>query len=201
MVVISPKPSARHRSIQFRGKEGWAQPLDFAYHGMHITGAPRWVPGGARQWQRETAGGIRVQPGLGVEYRVYHVPYTLKTRALSGSSRSRPRPGCAPRVHKLHMCSISPPPQAPCEGAGMRADRAPRQAPSRLPGCVTGHVDHFCSGREDLGWGCGWRNIQMGASHLLRRRQVHTPADGSGVELGALTRVPDSERAEAAAGT
>jgi len=33
-------------------------------------------------------------------------------------------------------------------------------------------VDHICSMPGDLGWGCGWRNMQMLATHLLRRRQV-----------------------------
>ncbi|XP_024393382.1 uncharacterized protein [Physcomitrium patens] len=33
---------------------------------------------------------------------------------------------------------------------------------------ISGWVDHYESRhREDLGWGCGWRNIQMMASHLL----------------------------------
>ncbi|XP_057857205.2 uncharacterized protein LOC131066466 isoform X1 [Cryptomeria japonica] len=33
---------------------------------------------------------------------------------------------------------------------------------------ISGHIDHFQSTRsEDLGWGCGWRNIQMLSSHLL----------------------------------
>lgn len=33
---------------------------------------------------------------------------------------------------------------------------------------ISGHIDHFQSmSSEDLGWGCGWRNIQMLSSHLL----------------------------------
>lgn len=33
---------------------------------------------------------------------------------------------------------------------------------------LSGYVEHFESRhREDLGWGCGWRNIQMLSSHLL----------------------------------
>ncbi|XP_016578105.2 zinc finger-containing ubiquitin peptidase 1 isoform X1 [Capsicum annuum] len=33
-------------------------------------------------------------------------------------------------------------------------------------------VDHFQSiPSEDFGWGCGWRNIQMLSSHLLKQRQ------------------------------
>ncbi|KAL3161056.1 hypothetical protein ABBQ38_009439 [Trebouxia sp. C0009 RCD-2024] len=33
---------------------------------------------------------------------------------------------------------------------------------------VAGDVDHFQSEVKDTGWGCGWRNIQMVCSHLLR---------------------------------
>ncbi|KAL4575697.1 hypothetical protein LXL04_011781 [Taraxacum kok-saghyz] len=37
---------------------------------------------------------------------------------------------------------------------------------------LCGYVDHFQSVEfEDVGWGCGWRNIQMVSSHLLVRRQ------------------------------
>ena len=33
---------------------------------------------------------------------------------------------------------------------------------------LSGYVDHFQSTRsEDMGWGCGWRNIQMVSSHLI----------------------------------
>ncbi|KAH9321741.1 hypothetical protein KI387_016380, partial [Taxus chinensis] len=33
---------------------------------------------------------------------------------------------------------------------------------------ISGHIDHFQSlSSEDLGWGCGWRNIQMLSSHIL----------------------------------
>ncbi|XP_021762477.1 zinc finger with UFM1-specific peptidase domain protein-like [Chenopodium quinoa] len=36
---------------------------------------------------------------------------------------------------------------------------------------LSGYVDHFQSTRsEDMGWGCGWRNIQMVSSHLLMER-------------------------------
>lgn len=35
---------------------------------------------------------------------------------------------------------------------------------------ISGHIDHFQSTKsEDLGWGCGWRNIQMLSSHLLKQ--------------------------------
>jgi len=30
-------------------------------------------------------------------------------------------------------------------------------------------VDHFQTGAADMGWGCGWRNIMMIASNLVRR--------------------------------
>lgn len=36
----------------------------------------------------------------------------------------------------------------------------------------TGDVDHFQSEDKDRGWGCGWRNIQMVCSHLLRHDKV-----------------------------
>ena len=33
---------------------------------------------------------------------------------------------------------------------------------------LSGYVEHFESRhKEDLGWGCGWRNIQMLCSHML----------------------------------
>lgn len=36
---------------------------------------------------------------------------------------------------------------------------------------LSGYVDHFQSLQfEDVGWGCGWRNIQMLSSHLLAQR-------------------------------
>lgn len=36
---------------------------------------------------------------------------------------------------------------------------------------LSGYVDHFQSNlSEDVGWGCGWRNIQMLSSHLLAQR-------------------------------
>ncbi|KAL2317552.1 hypothetical protein Fmac_031428 [Flemingia macrophylla] len=36
---------------------------------------------------------------------------------------------------------------------------------------LSGYVDHFQSLEfEDVGWGCGWRNIQMLSSHLLAQR-------------------------------
>ncbi|XP_049411378.1 uncharacterized protein LOC125874518 [Solanum stenotomum] len=37
---------------------------------------------------------------------------------------------------------------------------------------LCGNVDHFQSSHsEDFGWGCGWRNIQMLSSHLLKQRR------------------------------
>ncbi|GJM89972.1 hypothetical protein PR202_ga06204 [Eleusine coracana subsp. coracana] len=36
---------------------------------------------------------------------------------------------------------------------------------------ISGHIDHHQSiSSEDKGWGCGWRNIQMLSSHLLKQR-------------------------------
>ncbi|KAK7301036.1 hypothetical protein RJT34_11891 [Clitoria ternatea] len=36
---------------------------------------------------------------------------------------------------------------------------------------LSGYIDHFQSiESEDVGWGCGWRNVQMLCSHLLAQR-------------------------------
>ena len=36
---------------------------------------------------------------------------------------------------------------------------------------ISGYIDHHQSlSSEDKGWGCGWRNIQMMSSHLLKQR-------------------------------
>lgn len=36
---------------------------------------------------------------------------------------------------------------------------------------LSAHIDHFQTTEWDLGWGCGWRNIQMLSSHLLSQQQ------------------------------
>jgi hypothetical protein len=52
---------------------------------------------------------------------------------------------------------------------------------------LSGWVEHYESRhREDLGWGCGWRNIQMLASHLLM-----TDQDAREVLFGGCGFVPD----------
>ncbi|KAJ0968608.1 hypothetical protein J5N97_025525 [Dioscorea zingiberensis] len=52
---------------------------------------------------------------------------------------------------------------------------------------ITGHVDHYqCLKAEDLGWGCGWRNIQMLSSHLLMQSQ-----EARDVMFGGCGFVPD----------
>ncbi|OMO95139.1 Peptidase C78, ubiquitin modifier-specific peptidase 1/ 2 [Corchorus capsularis] len=52
---------------------------------------------------------------------------------------------------------------------------------------LSGYVDHFQSLRsEDVGWGCGWRNIQMLSSHLLAHRQ-----EAREVLFGGAGFVPD----------
>ncbi|OAY78820.1 Zinc finger with UFM1-specific peptidase domain protein [Ananas comosus] len=52
---------------------------------------------------------------------------------------------------------------------------------------ISGHVDHYQSVEsEDSGWGCGWRNIQMLSSHLLRERR-----DANAVLFGGSGFVPD----------
>uniref|UniRef100_A0ACD5VBJ5 Uncharacterized protein n=1 Tax=Avena sativa TaxID=4498 RepID=A0ACD5VBJ5_AVESA len=52
---------------------------------------------------------------------------------------------------------------------------------------ISGYVDHHQSlSSEDKGWGCGWRNIQMLSSHLLRQRP-----ETRQVLFGACGFVPD----------
>ncbi|XP_073131399.1 uncharacterized protein [Henckelia pumila] len=52
---------------------------------------------------------------------------------------------------------------------------------------LSGHVDHIQSSEsEDVGWGCGWRNIQMLSSHLLSQRQ-----EASDVLFGGSGFIPD----------
>ncbi|KAK3042018.1 hypothetical protein RJ639_001720 [Escallonia herrerae] len=52
---------------------------------------------------------------------------------------------------------------------------------------LSGYVDHFQSiPSEDVGWGCGWRNIQMLSSHLLKERQEATE-----VLFGGSRFIPD----------
>lgn len=52
---------------------------------------------------------------------------------------------------------------------------------------LSGYVDHFHSiESRDVGWGCGWRNIQMLSSHLLAHRK-----EARGVLFGGCGFVPD----------
>ncbi|CAB4302146.1 unnamed protein product [Prunus armeniaca] len=52
---------------------------------------------------------------------------------------------------------------------------------------VSGYIDHFQSiPSEDVGWGCGWRNIQMLSSHLLMQRH-----EAREVLFGGSGFVPD----------
>lgn len=58
---------------------------------------------------------------------------------------------------------------------------------------LCGHIDHFQSNKSwDVGWGCGWRNIQMLSSHLIRQRQEAREIlyGGSGFvpDIGSLQR-------------
>lgn len=63
-----------------------------------------------------------------------------------------------------------------------------RKSTSTTTSILSGYVDHFQSvAFEDVGWGCGWRNIQMLASHLLVQRQQETTQ----VLFGGLGLVPD----------
>ncbi|KAM6586329.1 hypothetical protein CsatA_008934 [Cannabis sativa] len=53
---------------------------------------------------------------------------------------------------------------------------------------LSGYVDHFESLEcEDVGWGCGWRNIQMLSSHLFHQRQEEV----KGVLFGGQGFIPD----------
>lgn len=52
---------------------------------------------------------------------------------------------------------------------------------------LSGYVDHFQSLKsEDVGWGCGWRNIQMLSSHLLAQKP-----EAKEVLFGCSGFVPD----------
>ncbi|XP_078161966.1 peptidase C78, ubiquitin fold modifier-specific peptidase 1/ 2 isoform X1 [Carex rostrata] len=51
---------------------------------------------------------------------------------------------------------------------------------------VSGYVDHYQTLPTDRGWGCGWRNIQMLSSNLLRERK-----EGKKVLFGGSQFVPD----------
>ncbi|KAK7275914.1 hypothetical protein RIF29_17040 [Crotalaria pallida] len=52
---------------------------------------------------------------------------------------------------------------------------------------LSGYIDHFQSiESEDVGWGCGWRNIQILSSHLLAQRP-----EARGVLFGGSGFVPD----------
>lgn len=54
---------------------------------------------------------------------------------------------------------------------------------------LCGYIDHFQSTvYHDVGWGCGWRNIQMLSSHLIRQRQ-----EASEVLYGGSGFVPNIE--------
>ncbi|XP_024543195.1 zinc finger with UFM1-specific peptidase domain protein isoform X1 [Selaginella moellendorffii] len=51
---------------------------------------------------------------------------------------------------------------------------AEQQRPSAY--ALTSFIDHYQSTSHDLGWGCGWRNIQMLSSHLLARDEAYRKA-------------------------
>eukprot|EP00897_Mesotaenium_endlicherianum_P000087 jgi/Mesen1/10079/ME000074S09419 len=52
---------------------------------------------------------------------------------------------------------------------------------------LSGYVEHYASQRkEDMGWGCGWRNIQMLSSNLL-----HCDEEMRGALFGGAGFVPD----------
>lgn len=61
------------------------------------------------------------------------------------------------------------------------------QEPGDSTTYLSGYVDHYQSILSvDVGWGCGWRNIQMLASHLFSQRQ-----DARDVLFGGSGFVPD----------
>ncbi|KAK7282467.1 hypothetical protein RIF29_11275 [Crotalaria pallida] len=58
---------------------------------------------------------------------------------------------------------------------------------------LSGYVDHFqCLESEDVGWGCGWRNIQMLCSHLLVQRSEAREALFGG--SGFVPDIPSLQR-------
>ncbi|XP_006648212.2 zinc finger-containing ubiquitin peptidase 1 isoform X1 [Oryza brachyantha] len=58
---------------------------------------------------------------------------------------------------------------------------------------ISGHVDHYQSlSSEDKGWGCGWRNIQMMSSHLLKQRPEAREALFGGA--GFVPDIPSLQR-------
>ncbi|XP_010519581.1 PREDICTED: zinc finger with UFM1-specific peptidase domain protein [Tarenaya hassleriana] len=71
-----------------------------------------------------------------------------------------------------------------CLESELRSKPKPQEGAACL---LSGYVDHFqCNPSEDLGWGCGWRNIQMQCSHLLSHREEVRP-----LLFGASGFVPD----------
>ncbi|XP_044951150.1 zinc finger-containing ubiquitin peptidase 1 [Hordeum vulgare subsp. vulgare] len=58
---------------------------------------------------------------------------------------------------------------------------------------ISGYVDHHQSlSSEDKGWGCGWRNIQMMSSHLLKQRAETREALFGG--CGFVPDIPSLQR-------
>ncbi|CAN8277287.1 unnamed protein product [Cochlearia groenlandica] len=59
---------------------------------------------------------------------------------------------------------------------------------------LSSFVDHYQSTKEDKGWGCGWRNIQMQCSHLFSNNNNNNIGDGDEVKkrlFDGSTFVPD----------
>ncbi|KAF0895378.1 hypothetical protein E2562_012408 [Oryza meyeriana var. granulata] len=62
-----------------------------------------------------------------------------------------------------------------------------------LTSIISGHVDHYQSlSSEDKGWGCGWRNIQMLSSYLLKQRPEAREALFGGA--GFVPDIPSLQR-------
>jgi hypothetical protein len=101
-----------------------------------------------------------------------------------------------------HPAARNPSTQAPPRGrtllrscarahAAARPGAAPPLVPPPLSRCApsfapAGYAAHVCRQSLDSGWGCGYRNLQMLASHLLARRP-----DLAAVLFGGCGWLPD----------
>ncbi|XP_010421307.1 PREDICTED: zinc finger with UFM1-specific peptidase domain protein-like [Camelina sativa] len=70
-----------------------------------------------------------------------------------------------------------------CLESELKSKSKPLESSTSL---LLGFVDHFQSSKEDKGWGCGWKNIQMQCSHLISHRE-----EAKRVLFGGSNFVPD----------
>lgn len=75
-------------------------------------------------------------------------------------------------------------------GEGAVKQRLPREF-SRCTTILSGPVVHFGGQRADAGWGCGYRNIQMQASHFLAAAQTSGQSALVSSLFGGAGVVPD----------